>query len=244
MQNGWRVEKSGGGVGKTPNTWEMKLEEQCRELFRLKEVINQRMIKGNDFQTIKELWQYLVVEESYHKLKKRDNQLAILDFFLNIWIKEKQTLTNFGIDEDIFDQVTNLDDIEKKYQKIYYCGLRVENAVPDKYIEQALNWLLEDRVSGVAIGRIVAAQTTKKEENLLYFAQYMKRNRNTLHALLILQYANEVFEGNEKLSVEEADIWIAGEQYESALNVLQRIDEPSQDIKEVIMKLQQVTRNG
>lgn len=222
----------------------MRIEEKYQELLRLKKEINQRMENGTEFQKLKELMLYLAQDKTYPKLKEKDNQLAMLDLFLKIWIAEKRKLPELGINEDIFYQVFNLDDVEHKYLKVQYCGLRIENIVPDEYCEQALKWLVENRVSGLAIGQIVVVETKKKEENLLYIARYLRRHMETLNALLMIQYANGVLEGSEKLLLEEADIWLEGQQYKNALDVLQRIGNPSQTTKEMIVKLRQVIENG
>ena len=95
--------------------------------------------------------------------------------------------------------------MERKYQRIKYCGLRIENAVWDEYIRQALGWLVEDKVSGIAIGKIIVAETQKREENLLCIAGYLGETGDMLNALLLLRYADEAFPRKEKLLLKEAE---------------------------------------
>lgn len=221
----------------------MRLTEQYQELLRLKKEIDQRLKTGADFGRIKELMLYLTQDKAYSKLKVKENQMIMLECFLNIWLREKKKLPDLGVETDIFDKVFSLDDVEQKYQRIKYCGLRIENAVPEDYIEQALKWLSEDRVSGVAIGTIIVRETEKREENILYIAQYLRRRGDPLNALLLMQYANEVFPGQEKLLLEEADIWLEGQRFERVLELLSQIENPSSQIKDLMEELRQVTEN-
>lgn len=221
----------------------MRLEQQYQELLRLKKEINQKLQKGTGFGGIKELMLYLVKDKAYFKMKVKENQMIMLECFLNIWLREKKKLPDLGVETDIFYKVSSLDDIEQKYQRIKYCGLRIENAVPDDYVEQALEQLVEDRVSGMAIGRIIVEETEKREENILYIAQYLRRRGDSLNALLLMQYANETFPGQEKLLLEEADIWLEGQQFEKTLELLSQIENPSLQVKGLIKELRQVTEN-
>lgn len=221
----------------------MRLRQQYQELLRLKEEIDQRLKGGTDFQNIRELMLYLAKDQAYLKLKSTENQLIMLESFFNIWLKEKKKLPDLGIETDIFYKVSCLVDVEQKYQKIKFCGLRIENAVPDIYIDQALQWMIEDKISGLAIGKIVGAETGKREKNLLSMAQRLREKKEFLNVLLLLQYANEAFPGQEKLLLEEADIWFDIGKYDKALELLEKIEKPSKEIKELITELQQVTEN-
>lgn len=221
----------------------MRLEEQYQELLRLKKEINQRLKAGTDFGKMKELMLYLAQDKAYFKLKEKEHQMIMLESFLNIWLREKKKLPDLGVETDIFYKVSSLDDVERKYQRIKYCGLRIENAVPNDYIEQALEWLAEDQVSGIAIGKIIVKETEKRKENILYIAQCLRRGGDSLNALLLMQYANEKLPGQEKLLLEEADIWLEGQQFEKVLELLSQIENPSMQIKGLMEELRQVTEN-
>ena len=183
----------------------MRLAEQHKELLRLKKEIDRRLLAGTSFEKMKELMLYLAQDKAYHKLKSSENQMIMLESFFNIWLKEKKELPPLGIETDIFYQISCLDDVERKYQRIKYCGLRIENAVWDEYIRQALGWLVEDKVSGIAIGKIIVAETQKREENLLYIAGYLGETGDMLNALLLLRYADEALPGKVKLLLKEAE---------------------------------------
>ena len=119
----------------------------------------------------------------------------------------------------------------------------MENRVPETYRMEALEWLTQEKISGLAIGKIIVFETKKREENLLQIARYLREKEDTLNALLLIQYANETFPGKEELLWEEADIWLSGQQRERALEALEKIDKPSQRVKERIKEIRQVTKN-
>lgn len=222
----------------------MQLEQQYRELQRLKEEVDCRLAQGTDFQRIKELILYLAREQAYLELKQKEGRMIMLDRFLGIWMEEKQKLQEPGIAEDIFYQVGSLEDLVHKYQKILYCALRIENKVPRLYVEQAVAGLVEQRISGLAIGRIVMLETREKEENLLYIAQELKRGGEILNALLLLQYANKCFPGRDRLLLEEADCWLQEQQWERAYELLKAMGNPAEEIKEIMTELRQVIEDG
>lgn len=222
----------------------MQLEQQYYELQRLEEEVNRRLAQGTDFGRVKELILYLAREQTYLELKQKEGRMIMLDRFLGIWMEEKQKLQDPGIAEDIFYQVGSLEDLAHKYQQILYCALRMENNVPEPYVEQAMAWLVEQRISGLAVGRIVMLETRDKEGNLLHIAQELKRSGEILNALLLLQYANEKLPGRAGLLLEEADCWLQGRQWERAYELLEAIEEPAQEVREIMTQLRQVIENG
>lgn len=222
----------------------MRLEQQYRELLRLKKEINIRLKRGTDFQNIKELMLMLAKDQGYQILKGKENQMIILDCFLGIWLKEKRRLSELGIETDIFYQVSSLDELEQKYQTIRYCGLRIENNVPDEYIEQAFLWLIDQKVSGIAIGKIVIYGTKHRENNLLYLARGLKQKGDLTNAILLLQYARENYPKQEKFLLEEADCWLQGQQWQRAQALLREIEKPTAEIQEITEGLQRVIENA
>lgn len=222
----------------------MRLEQQYRELLRLKEEINIRLSRGTDFQNIKALMLALAEDQGYQILKRKENQIIILDCCLGIWLEEKRRLPELGIETDILDRISSLDELEQRYQKIKFCGFRIENKVPEEYIGQALAWLKEQKVSGLAIGIIFTYETKCREDNLLHIAGRLKQEGDLLNAILLLQYARKQYPKQEKILLEEADCWLQGQQWQRAQALLQEIENPTAEILEIIEGLQRVTGNA
>lgn len=223
---------------------DMRLQQQYQELLRLQEEIDAHLEMGSDFPQMRELMLSLAKDTGYQKLKTKENRLIQLDRFFGIWLEERRKLPALGSDRDIFYGINSLAGVEKKYQRILYLGLRIENHMPLAYARQAMDWMEEWKISGIAIGRIIAGETHKGRENLLRIAQEMKDRGELQSAVLLLQYANEQYPGEEALLLEEAECWLRGEQWEKACELLELIKEPTAETRQMIQELRQVMENG
>lgn len=221
----------------------MDLSEQYQEISKLKHEINTRLSKGTDYPAIRELALFLAKNEKYQTLYRLENQLIKLQHFLTIWREEQEKMTGQAETENIFFQINSLDEIEQKYCRIEYYGLRIENHVPKPYCSQLLDWLLEHKVSGIALGVIIRNRTEKGLENLLCIAQELKRRMELPNAVLLLQYAREKYPGKEALLLEEADCWLQVRQWKKALELLMEMEAPTAEIQELITELRQVVEN-
>lgn len=222
----------------------MRLQQQYRELLRLQKEINAHLESGTDFPQMRELMLYLAKDTGYAKLKTKENRLIQLDRFFGIWLEERRKLPALGIDRDIFYGIDSLAGVERKYQRVLYLGLRIENHMPPICVQQALDWMEEWKISGIAIGRIVAGETHRGRDNLLRIAQEMKGRGELQSAVLLLQYANEQYSGEEALLLEEAECWLRGKQWEKACELLESIKEPAEETRQMIQELRQVMENG
>ncbi|MCM1119872.1 MAG: hypothetical protein NC543_11020 [bacterium] len=221
----------------------MNVSEQYQEISRLKQEINVRLSHGTDYAAIKKLAQFLAENPNYQKLYKLENQLIKLQHFLTIWREEQERMTGQVKTDNIFYQINSLDELEQKYCRIEYYGLRIENHVPEPYCSQLLDWLLEHRVSGIALGIIIRNRTEKGMENILCVARELKRKMDLPNAVYLLQYAREKYPGVEAFLLEEADCWMQVGQWRSALSLLQKLETPTAEILEIMTELRQVIEN-
>lgn len=221
----------------------MNLQKQYQEISRLKHEINTRLSKGTDYPAIRELALFLAKDKKYQALYRTENQLIKLQHFLTIWREEQEKMAGQAETENIFYQIDSLDELEQKYCRIEYYGLRIENHVPEPYCSQLLDWLLEHKVSGIALGVIIRNRTEKGMENLLCIAQELKRKMELPNAVLLLQYAREKYPEEETFLLEEVDCWLQVKQWRTALELLQKIEAPTAEILEIITELRQVVEN-
>ena len=217
----------------------MKIAEKYEELLALKKELNERLSNLN-FEKIKELIIWLAKSKSYQRVKEKDNQMIILDLFCSVWLEEKKKLEPMGIHEDIFCDVKSLEDMEKKYLAIKYCALRLENNIPEIYCEQAVNKLIDLKVSGIAIGRIIITETYKRENNIICMAQWMKMKQQMITAIILLQYGEKFYERDRNILLELADCWIAGQQWQQAYVCLEKIDKPEEVELDLMKELEKV----
>lgn len=222
----------------------MDLQKQYQEIARLKRKINHCLSKGTSYIAIKELAIFLAQDPAYQKLQGMDNQLLKLQHFLTVWREEQEKMPGDAASENIFYQISNLDDLEQKYCRIEYYGLRIENRLPEPYCGQLLDWLLEHRVSGIALGIIIRNRTEQGRENILCIARELKRRTELPNAVLLLQYAHEKYPDEDAFLLEEADCWLQAGQCKKAFALLQEIRQPSAAIQKLITELEQVIQNA
>lgn len=222
----------------------MNSQEQYQKTARLKCEINNRLSKGNDYVSIKELAIFLAQDKEYQELYITDNQLIRLQHFLTVWREEQEKMPEQAVSENIFYQISSLEELEQKYCRIEYYGLRIENHVPEPYCSQSLDWLLKHKVSGIALGIIIRNRTEKSKENILCIARELKRRMELPNAVLLLQYAHEKYPDEEAFLIEDADCWLQAGNGKKALELLQEIKTPTPDIQELITELRQVVENG
>ncbi|MDE6674443.1 MAG: hypothetical protein K2K19_06480 [Acetatifactor sp.] len=221
----------------------MNLQEPYQKISRLKQEINMRLSRGTDCSAIRELALFLAQDKGYQKLYQTENQLIKLQHFLTVWREEQEKMPGQAETENIFYQIGSLDELEQKYCRIEYYGLRIENHVPEPYCSQSLDWLLEHKVSGIALGIIIRNRTEKGMKNLLCIAQELKRRMELPNAVLLLQYAREKYPQEEAFILEEADCWLQVRQWRKALELLREMEAPTAEIQELITELRQVVEN-
>ena len=217
----------------------MRISQQYDELIVLREEINKRL-RELDFEKIKELLVWLAHSNGFQQLKTRDNQMIMLDCFSNIWIEEKKKLEHLGIHEDIFNGIHSLQDVERKYLLIKYCALRMENGVPEEFCEQAIDDLILEKVSGIAIGKITVFETHRREANMVGIARWLKRKGQAVTAITLLQYGADMYEGNREILLELADSWMEGLQWKQAYDCLKKIKNPTPEEITIIDELEKV----
>lgn len=214
----------------------MKIEQRYKALMQLKEEINENLT-GLDFNRIKELLLWLAQSKVYQKLKREDNQLYMLYNFCSIWLEEKKKLPGIGITDDIFNNISSLKDIEDKYMTIEFGVLRIETSMPDEFYEQFIDTIINDKISGIALERIIALETLKKEENVLEVARRLKKRHQIVTAVILLEAAEGTYLKNNDILLELSNCWLEGGQEERALECLKKIENPDEKVYELMEKI-------
>lgn len=237
--------------GSTPTKMEyyaereiMDLQDQYQKIYRLTAEINTRLSEGNSYLQIKQLALFLAHSEDYQSLYQMENRLIKLQHFLTIWREEQEKIPGAAMSAAIFYGVNSLDELEHKYCRIEYYGLRIENDVPRQYCDQLLDWLLEHRISGIALGIIIRNRTEKGRDNLLRIVQELKQRMELPQAVLLLQYCREKYSDDDAFALEEADCWLQASQWQKALEILTEIREPTGEIQEIITELRQAVKDN
>lgn len=217
----------------------MRIEERYNKLLELQSSLDERL-KDLSFENIKALILESKKNPYFQKLKREDNQLKMLDSFFSMWIEEKKQLEIIGINEDIFDGISSLSDVERKYLSIRYFIFRIENCVPYDLCISAMEGLVSSHVSGIAIGHVICDESLKKIDNAVSIAVMLKNMGETVRAISLLQYMDSRYNNQEKILIELADCWLEGRQWGTALECLKKIENPNSDIVGLIKDLEKM----
>lgn len=220
----------------------MKIEKQYRALLELEKEINERL-KKNDFHSIKELILDLTKSPEFQKLKSKDNNMIMVDAFCNIWLQEMKQLPDWGISDNIFSSISSLNDIEEKYQTVKFLALRVENNVPEEFCREMLETVIEQKISGIAIARIVINESLNGVDNILKIASLLKEKMQLITAILMLEYAHKQYPENDDILLQIAECWMEGQQWEKTLECLQQLKNPDQSVNELIHELEKIANH-
>lgn len=216
----------------------MGFQQQHEELLALRPQIDERL-RDLNFEKIKDLQLWLAKSGSFKKLKVRDNQLIFLDEFCQIWLEEKQKLSQVGIDTDIFYGVDSLESLERKYLTIQFGILRLETPMPVEYYEQAVDDFIAYHISGIALYKILMQETARREENIVKLAGLLLDRNQIATAIFLLQKGKETFPQNEDIILRLSECWLAGEQFHQAYQCLFEIEKPDRKTKELIQTLKE-----
>lgn len=214
----------------------MELQQQYEKLKVLRSEIDEKL-KDLNFESVKELMLWQAKSEDFKKLQNKDTQLNMLAAFSRIWLEEKKKLAEVGIEEDIFYRVYSLQTLEQKYLTVQFALLRLETPMPVEYYEQAVDALIDYKVSGIALCKILIRETAKREQNILKLAGLLKEKGQTMTARFLLQCGREAYPGNEEMLLELADCWIEEGNLEQSYECLKQIQSPSREIQELIGEL-------
>lgn len=220
----------------------MRIEEQYKALWNVKNEINSRLV-DLDIYKIKELILWLLRSEEYQRLKNKDSQLFILDFFTDIWTKEKKNMNSFEMQGDIFYGVDSLETMERKFAAAKFAVFRLENDMPREHCKSAVEELCRYHFSAYSLFEMIEGASLKKEENILYMARLLKESNELIRAVGLLQTGIEKYPTNKELLLELADCWLMAGQLEQAYECLLRIKQPGKKIREMIEELEKVVKH-
>lgn len=209
----------------------MKAQELHSCIEEIKDEMNELLEAGN----VKEVVQWIGKQEHDDVLMK-DNQLMILMLVCSIWAVE----TRIGVVETFLEKAHNLAELETLYTNLKYYCRRFENDMPDEYLLEGIEYILEKVFSGVAVYSVIEVQTWKAEENTLRIVKYLKAVEAVETAILLLQMAIMKYNKNTDLLLELADCWLLLSNWKQAYDILKKIEKPSDEVKEIMKELEEV----
>lgn len=217
----------------------MNIKEQYRNLEEINAEIN-ALLQHLDREKIKELILTFAKPGILSRLFWRDNQLSMLNCFCTIWLSEQKKLSGLGIKQNIFDGIDSLEKIEDKYLSIKFAMLRLELPMPEEYCNEVLQYLTENKISGVALFYIIKNEISKKEKITVDLSKRLMQRGECVTAAILLQEAEEMFPGNREILMALSDCWKLGMQREQAYKCLLKIKKPTEEVLQLEKELEKV----
>lgn len=217
----------------------MKLEEQYLNLMELKKEINVKLMELNK-DRLKDIILDFFRPGSLKKLFLKDNQLFMLHCFCTVWMEEQKILVPLHVEQDIFEGIHSLEDVEEKYLSLKFGVLRMEQSMPYEYCAQAVDYFTERHISGIALHYIIKNETWKRESNMVILAKLLKERGEYLSAVILLQEAEKTFPGNKNILMELSDCWLTARVFGEAKKCLLKIVKPDKKIRNLITELEKI----
>jgi len=217
----------------------MKLSKQYEELQRIREIVNGKLAKA-DFASISDLIRFMNKDEMFEKLRNKDTQLGIVYNLAGIWLEEKTRLNPYGIDKDIFEGVNNLDLAEEKYRAIEFGIFRIENDMPQELIDEYVDRMISERISGVAMALILKEESKNRADNVIKLSRLLKDRGDYVDALILLETASVAFYVNDEIFMELADTYIEANCLEKAYDTLMKIENKDNNIEDILGDLKAI----
>ena len=170
----------------------MQVSEDLKELYNkmleLKALVNAKLLDGS-FEAIRDLIKMLDESEVYPTLLEKDTQLSMLDIFLGIWLDEKRELSALGIASDIMTDVSDLDVLEDKYHTISLSILRFENDMPEEYLNEAIDRIIAQDISGIALYKILKIDTIDHVNNVIKVSTALRARKEYIRDMFFVRLA-------------------------------------------------------
>lgn len=165
-----------------------ELQKLYDEMLELKAKINEKLTDGS-FEAIRDLIKMLDESEVYPRLLEKDTQLSMLDIFLGIWLDEKRELSALGIASDIMTDVSDLDVLEDKYHTISLSILRFENDMPEEYLNEAIDRIIAQDISGIALYKILKIDTIDHVNNVIKVSTALRARKEYIRDMFFVRLA-------------------------------------------------------
>ena len=195
------------------------------------------MLAEENLQSSLALADQLYRNSIYEKLVAKDSQLYMLNHFFCIALREQRELAQRGIRGNVFEGVSSLDILEKKYLAIEFLVLRMELDLNNEEMEETVNKIVEQQVSGVALFRIIQFETASVLQNVKRMSVELKKRGDRIGSIILLREAVETYPEGE-LWLLLANAWMELGEFPEALKCLKEIEEPALEIRRLMEKLE------
>lgn len=139
-------------------------------------------------------------------------------------------------DSTIFCNIHSLEDAETRYLRIKHGLWRIEQNLSEEKCMQVMNMIEEEQISLFFVTWQIFVNMKYREELYLTIGDYY-RSQNLANAIEFYTYALWWLKDNPQLLLNKADCLMEGAMFKEALETLEQIANPSEDVASLIQEL-------
>lgn len=137
----------------------------------------------------------------------------------------------------VFDDTFDLGQVAHKYKRIKHGLWRIEQQLTEEKCLEGIRYMMTDTVSMIVLGWIIYANMKNRETVYLRTVHYI-RQIDIGKALELVTYGLVLLGNNDNLYITKADLLLDMNMWKDALQALKNVENPSNDILEIIAELE------
>lgn len=174
----------------------------------------------------------MYTDDLYQVAVRKDNAVGTLREMLECW-KMEQKLEGTCV----FAGVKNTEEAERKYVRLLHSLWRMEQNLSYEKCIESMNYIQREDISHFFVAWVINANLRDKEETMVKVASALAGNSIT-EAIEFLSYGLLFYPKAEKLLTEQASYFMDLSLWKNALETLQKIENPSGEIREIMGELE------
>lgn len=203
------------------------IEEQSEYLYEE----GQRRLKTLEIESL-----YEIFEKSLYNLTiKQDEALTKLYEMLYCWKNEKE-----NGEPIIFENVTSIETAVAKYDKVSETLKLIEAGCDAQVAIDSILEMDQQGVSNFFMAWQINNNANCPKEMFIKFANYLAQ-LNVYCAVDLLDYALMIFKTDASILISKANYYVQVNAYEEALETLEQIENPNENVKVIMQQLYNVT---
>lgn len=172
-------------------------------------------------------------DAQYETTLKKTTELGVIREMLECWKMETE---NGNSNSNILTDIKNLEDAEYKYLSVKHCLWRIEMQLGYEKCIEMVSMLCQQKTSKLFIAWNIRSNMRDREFIFAQLAKYMQEI-NPADAIELLSYGLLFYPNHQELLLQRADCLMELGLWEEVLKTLQQIENPGEDIIEMMKEL-------
>lgn len=202
-------------------------ENQKKELI----MYTNQALNSGEKEKMQELYA-LYCDSPFDLVIQKENNLSSVKEMLYVWNEEQ--VMGFG---NIFEDVHNIDEAERKYLRTKHILWRIENDFADDVCRIGVQELINLKISSVFLAWHIKANLSERKKIYLKLSDYFSEI-SISRGLEFITYGLLEFPGDKDMLMHKANYLLEVQSFMEALDTLKSIENPDDDVVEIIQELE------